>query len=96
MKLLKTLSTLGLALTLLAGGAYAADKPAAKKAKAKPYTLKTCIVTDEKLGGMGDAFVFEHEGQEVKLCCKGCKEDFDKDAKKFMKKIADAGKSGKK
>src|SRR5438034_10856677 len=43
------------------------DKPAAK---AKPYTLKVCPVSDEKLGEMGDPYVFTHEGREIKLCCK--------------------------
>ena len=49
------------------------DKPAAK---AKPYTLKVCPVSDEKLGEMGDPYVFTHEGREIKLCCKGCLDDF--------------------
>jgi len=30
----------------------------------KPYPLTTCIVSGEKLGGMGDPYVFVHEGQE--------------------------------
>ncbi|MEO7678770.1 MAG: hypothetical protein ABIV39_18610, partial [Verrucomicrobiota bacterium] len=41
-----------------------------KTEKPKPYSLKTCSVTDEKLGEMGDPYVFTHEGREVKLCCK--------------------------
>jgi hypothetical protein len=47
----------------------AADK---KAAKPKPYPLQTCVVSDEKLGEMGDAYVFVHEGREIKLCCKSC------------------------
>jgi hypothetical protein len=65
--------------------ASAEDK---KAEKPKPYTLKTCAVSDEKLGDMGDPFVFTHEGAEVKLCCKSCKKDFDKEPAKFVKKIA--------
>jgi hypothetical protein len=67
-----------------------------KKAKAKPYTLKTCVVSDEKLGEMGDPYVFTYEGREIKLCCKSCKKDFDKDSAKFIKKIEKAEKTGKK
>ena len=63
----------------------AEEKPAAK---ARAYPLKTCIVSDEKLGGdMGDPYVFTHEGREVKLCCKGCLDDFKKDAAKYVKKM---------
>lgn len=62
--------------------------------KPKPYTLKVCPVSDEKLGGdMGEAYVFvygktaDDAGREIKLCCKSCLKDFDKAPKKFLKKI---------
>ena len=61
----------------------AADAPK----KPKPYTLKTCAVSDEKLGGMGTPYVFTHEGREIKLCCKGCLKDFKKDPAKYIKKV---------
>lgn len=80
-------SALGL-LTLIvvtAGITVLAAEP--KTDKPKPYPLKTCIVADEELGGMGKPFVFVHEGQEIKMCCKSCKKDFDKDPKKFLKKL---------
>jgi hypothetical protein len=70
---------------------FAADAKTDKKekSKAKSYTLKTCIVTDEKLGGdMGDPYVFVHDGQEIKLCCKSCKKDFDKEPSKYLKKLS--------
>lgn len=59
-------------------------------AAAKPYPLKTCIVTDEKLGGHGDAHAFVQNGQEIKLCCEGCKEDFDKEPAKYLQKLSAA------
>ena len=65
---------------------------AADKSKAKPYPLQTCIVSGEKLGGMGKPFVCEYKGQEVKLCCKSCKAKFDKDADAFLKKIQEPAK----
>ncbi len=61
-----------------------------KAAKAKPYPLTTCLVSDEKLGEMGEPYVFEHEGQEVKMCCKACLKDFKKNPAKYLKKISDA------
>ena len=67
----------------------AADKPAEK---AKPYPLKTCIVSDEPLGGdHGEPYAFVHEGQEIKLCCKPCLKDFNKEPAKYLKKL-EAGK----
>ena len=69
----------------------AADKSDKSAAKPKPYTLKTCPVSDEKFGGeMGDPYVFTHEGREIKLCCKGCLKDFNKDSAKYIKKIEKA------
>jgi hypothetical protein len=69
------------------------NDPAKKTEKVKPYLLKTCIVSDEKLGGdMGEPYVFNYKGQEYKLCCKDCRKDFDKAPAKYMKKLADAEK----
>jgi hypothetical protein len=56
-------------------------------AEVKPYTLSTCIVTDNKLGSMGKVIVKEHEGQEVKFCCKPCIKKFDANPAKYLKKI---------
>ena len=76
---LLTLSILGAPLTGLA-----ADK---KETPKKPYTLKTCPVSGEKLGEMGDGYTFVHEGREIKLCCKDCLKDFNKNPAKYIKKI---------
>jgi hypothetical protein len=54
---------------------------------AKPYTLKTCIVSDEDLGSMGDPVVKVVNGQEVKFCCKSCVGDFDKNPQKYLSKL---------
>ena len=60
-----------------------------------PDLLKTCPVSGEKLGEMGKPVVFAYKDQEVKLCCKGCKKDFDKDPAKYMKLIRAADKTEK-
>ena len=99
MKQLKPIAAAVLIAAYLAGPLtiLAADNNDQKKSeKAKPYTLKTCPVSDEKLGGMGDPYVFTYEGREIKLCCKDCKKDFDKNPKKFVKKIDAAEKKSAK
>lgn len=89
--------TLGslLAATLVVPAAFAEKKDKDAK-KDKAYPLEVCLVSDEKLGEMGDPFVFSHKGQEIKLCCKSCKKDFDKDQAKFMTKLEEEAKKAKK
>jgi YHS domain-containing protein len=79
-------------LALVSIAAHAEDK----KDAAKPYPLEKCIVSDEKLGGMGKPYVFTHEGQEIKLCCKSCLKDFKKEPAKYLKKLDAAAKPDKK
>jgi YHS domain-containing protein len=71
-----------LLLTATAALSSAAEKPA--------YPLTTCVVSDEKLGSMGKAYVHQHEGREVLFCCKSCIKSFNKDPKQYLKKIDDA------
>ncbi len=59
---------------------------------ATPDLLTTCPVSGEKLGEMGKPLVFTYKDQEVKLCCKSCKKDFDKDPEKYIKLIRAADK----
>lgn len=96
MKLIKTITAFVLTASLLAGPltVVGAEK---ENAKPKPYPLDTCLVSGEKLGSMGEPFKFVHEGQEIKLCCKGCQKDFKKEPAKYLKKIEAAQKEkGKK
>ncbi len=67
-----------------------------KAEKLKPYTLKTCVVSGDKLGEMGDPFVYEYKGRQIKFCCKGCLKDFNKDPAKYIKKIEEAEAKAKK
>ena len=78
-----------LTLTALLTLSIAATAAEEKKAGvAKPYPLKTCVVADEKFGGdMGEPYVFVYQGREVKLCCKGCLKDFNKEPAKYLKKM---------
>ncbi len=90
MNIIKNTLAIAISAAIVAGplAAFAADK----KEAPKPYTLKVCVVSDEKLGEMGKPFVFEYKGQEMKLCCKSCKKDFDKDPAKYIKKMETAEK----
>ena len=74
-------------------------------ADVKPYPLKTCLVSNEPLGSMGEAAGYIHRapGQPdrvVFFCCEGCGEDFKASPAKFLAKVdaaaAQAAKSGKK
>ena len=84
------LSTL---LTLALGLSAQADEKQKAEEKKDTYPLETCVISGEKLGDHGKPYVFEHEGQEVRLCCKACLKDFNKDPEKHLEKIADAKKS---
>lgn len=79
------------ALIGLGTAAYAADRD--DKPKSKPYPLTVCLVTDEKLGEMGEPHVIHYKGREIKFCCEHCEEDFKKEPKKYLAKLDKAAKS---
>ncbi len=64
------------------------------KARAS-YPLKTCLVSDEALGSMGEATPHIHRvagkpDRVIFVCCEGCIDDFKGDPAKFLKKVDDA------
>jgi YHS domain-containing protein len=90
MKKLKPLIA-GILLAAFCAAPFAACAADQKdKPKLKPYTLKICVVSGDKLGEMGDPYVYEYEGREIKFCCKGCVKDFKKEPAKYIKKIEEA------
>jgi len=67
-----------------------AVKPAEEKktdVAAKPYPLKTCIVSDNDLDSMGEQASFVYQGQTIKVCCKPCIAKFEKNPAKYLKKL---------
>ena len=96
MKSLKPITVAILVTTFLAAPLAGWSADSTKKEKVKPYVLKTCSVSDEKLGEMGDPYVFTHDGKEYKLCCKGCLKDFNKNPAKYAKKVEKAEAKAKK
>jgi YHS domain-containing protein len=94
MKALRTLvAAIFVASVLVPLSGLAADQ---KPEKLKPYPLKTCIISGDKLGEMGDAYVYAYKGREIKFCCKGCLKDFNKDPQKYLKMIDEAAAKAKK
>jgi hypothetical protein len=91
MKFNLTISLL-IAFILNAGvAATAEDTPLSPET----YPLTTCVVSGEKLGSMGPAYVYVHEEagkpkRLVKFCCKGCVKSFKKDPEKYLKKMDQA------
>lgn len=67
-----------------------------EKKNLKPYPLKTCVVSGEKLGSMGEPYVHAHKDREIKFCCKGCLKDFNKDTAKYLKQLDQAEQKQKK
>jgi YHS domain-containing protein len=73
------------ALVVFVAGAVAVRADDTANAKPKPYPLKTCLVCGMTLGDMGKPYVFVYKGQEIKVCDKSEKADFDKNPKKYLK-----------
>ena len=49
------------------------------------YPLTKCVVSNDDLGDK--PYLFTHNGETVKLCCKDCLADFNKDPDKYMAKL---------
>jgi YHS domain-containing protein len=73
----------------LTSAAAAATTP---KTEVKPYPLSTCLITGEKLGGMGKPYVMTAQDREIKFCCPGCLKDYEKDPTAYLKKLEAAEK----
>jgi len=79
-----------------------APKDSAWREKARTdYPLKTCVVSGEELGGMGESedYIYRQKGKPdrlVRFCCGKCKSKFEKDPARYLKVIDEAGaKAGK-
>ena len=53
----------------------------------KPYPLKTCIVTENDLGSIGDEQRIVYQCQEIKFCCKPCEAKFLDNPAKYLARI---------
>ena len=83
-KLKTILSSFLAALALVVSGSMTT----ASAADPKPYPRNTCIVSGEELGSMGKPVTVVKDGQEFKLCCKGCMKKFEKNADQYVKELS--------
>ena len=67
--------------------AIAAVDAAVIKAQKATYPIDTCLISGEKLGGMGDIIDVVHGTRLARLCCKGCLRGFKKSPAKYMAKV---------
>ncbi len=72
-----------------AGGAAAAP---VKVEPSKDYALKTCVVSGEPLGSMGDIQAYKVGDVEVQLCCPMCLAKFNADPAKYAAMVTAATK----
>lgn len=62
------------------------DAAAAEQQRAH-YPLKTCPVSGEELGGMGEPYELVVGNRLVRLCCSGCEEDLLADPMKYLEPL---------
>lgn len=75
-----------MALVTIAGAGLAFTDDDAKTPKGDPWPLDTCAVSGEKLDSMGDAVVYDHEGRDIRFCCKACIGAFKKNPDDYLAK----------
>lgn len=52
------------------------------------YEQKICPVSDEVLGSMGTPIKVTVEGQDVYICCEGCRKSLEENPKKYLEKLS--------
>jgi len=62
----------------------------------KAYPLDTCLVSGEKLGGMGEPVNYIYAGRLVRFCCSGCIDTFVKNPYLYLNKLDAAPKKATK
>jgi YHS domain-containing protein len=62
------------------------------KAQKASYASKSCVVSGEPLGSMGDPIDMVVGGRLVRLCCKGCVDKLNADPVAYLAKLPPAGK----
>ena len=78
------------------GSSDSATTQRSSESSAKPsddYPLATCVVSGEPIDAMGGAIVIQHEGREVRFCCKSCVTQFNEDPSKYLAILDQAAKS---
>lgn len=63
---------------------------AVKQSAIDAYSLKTCVVSGEELGSMGDPVNLVVAGRLIRLCCKSCAVDVRDAPARYLKVVDDA------
>jgi len=53
-------------------------------ADSSAYPVDYCVVSGEKLGGMGDPVKYDYKGRTVMFCCGGCINKFEAEPAKYI------------
>ena len=86
-----TITAMKIAHAILAAIVLVACTASAETGVPKDYPLKKCPISGKAYGSGGmKAYKITHEGTDVWLCCKGCKDDFEKEPAKYVKMVKDA------
>ncbi|MBU1935768.1 hypothetical protein KKG05_00085 [bacterium] len=64
-----------------------AQKMESKEMMKADYPIDYCLVSGEKLGGMGEAVKYDYNGREIQFCCNGCVSTFEKDPATYVAKL---------
>lgn len=56
-------------------------------APVKPYPIDHCVICGMLVKGRTDAFTFVYKGQEIKLCDKSEREEFERHPEKYLNKM---------
>ncbi|GAB4317192.1 MAG: hypothetical protein Kow0059_10130 [Candidatus Sumerlaeia bacterium] len=67
----------------------AGDAAEKKIRRSQSYLLNACPVGGEEFAGTDTPVIYEHEGREIRFCCKDCVAKFKADPAKYLKKIDD-------
>ena len=79
--------------TLQAVIAKTPEEKAKVKSQLSSYPLKTCLVSGDELGGMGETINALYGDRLIRFCCKGCLRSFNKNPAKFLPKLDSPAKS---
>jgi len=63
------------------------EQKAKVEAQIPSYPLKTCLVSGDDLGGMGEPVNTLYGDRLVRFCCKGCVKSFNKNPGKYLPKL---------
>ena len=63
------------------------DEKAKAEAIIPSYPLKTCLVSGDDLGGMGETINALYGDRLIRFCCKGCVKSFNKNPSKYLPKL---------